>query len=82
MINFNNTWYSRFSRISQQYSLFNKYIWECVTTGERTLPILNGILNNVHIGWPWRFLKTQVKDYRMSELFRNLHEALPSICPS
>ncbi|MBN1265264.1 MAG: hypothetical protein JXA25_07210 [Anaerolineales bacterium] len=81
VINFNNTWYSRFSRISQRSLLFNKYIWESVTTGERTLPLLNGLLNSVHIGWPWRFLKTQVKDYKMSELFRNLHEALPSDMP-
>jgi len=81
VINWCNTWYSRFSRISQQSSLFNKYVWESETTGDPTLPILDQFLNWWIIGWPWRFLKTQVKDYKMSELFRNLHEALPSDMP-
>jgi len=81
VIHFCNTWYSRFSRISQRSQLFNRYVWESVTTGERTLPVLNAFLNSWLIGWPWRFLKTQVKDYRMSELFRNLHQALPSEIP-
>jgi hypothetical protein len=30
------------------------------------------LLNNIIEGWPWRFLKTNVKDYKMSELFSNL----------
>ena len=73
--------YSRFSRWSQKSALFNKYVWESVTTGESTLPGLNAFLNNWIVGWPWRFLKTNVKDYKMSELFRNLHQALPSDMP-
>ena len=73
--------YSRFSRWSQKSALFNKYVWESVTTGEPTLPGLNAFLNNWIVGWPWRFLKTNVKDYKMSELFRNLHQALPSDMP-
>jgi hypothetical protein len=81
IINHCNTWYSRFSRISQRSSWFNKHIWEPVTTGEKTLPGLNGFLNNWIVGWPWRFLKTNVKDYMMSELMGNLHKALPSEMP-
>ncbi len=81
VINWCNTWYSRFSRLSQQSKLFNDYVWESVTTGEKTLPGLNAFLNAWIVGWPWRFLKTNVKDYKMSELFRNLHEALPQDIP-
>ena len=76
-----NKWYSRFSRLSQRSGLFNRYVWESATTGESTLPGLNWVMNNWIVGWPWRFLKTNVKDYEMSELFRNLHEALPSDMP-
>ena len=76
-----NKWYSRFSRISQRSQLFNKYIWESMTTGEPSLPILNSLLNAWIVTWPWRFLKTNVKDYKMSELFKNLHEALPPEMP-
>ncbi len=76
-----NKWYSRFSRLSQRSELFNKYVWESVTTGERTLPLLWQFLNWWPVGWPWRFVKTNVKDYKMSELFRNLHQALPSDMP-
>lgn len=82
VINYCNTWYSRFSRISQRSRLFNKYVWEPVTTGEPTLPGLSKLLNTWIVGWPWRFLKTNVKDYKMSELFRNLYEALPSDMPT
>lgn len=81
VINWCNTNYSRFSRLSQRNALFNKYIWECLTTGEPTLPGLNWLLNQWIVTWPWRFLKTEVKDYQMSELFRNLYEALPSDVP-
>lgn len=81
VINWCNTNYSRFSRLSQHNALFNKYIWECLTTGEATLPGLNWLLNQWIVTWPWRFLKTEVKDYQMSELFRNLYEALPSDVP-
>lgn len=76
-----NKWYSRFSRLSQRSGLFNKYVWESVTTGERTLPGLWQFLNWWPVGWPWRFVKTNVKDYKMSELFRNLHQALPPDMP-
>ena len=38
-------------------------------------------LNACIAAWPWRFLKTNVKDYKMSELFRNLYRALPSDMP-
>jgi hypothetical protein len=81
VINYCNTNYSYFSRLSQRSKWFNKYVWESVTTGEPTLPILNSLLNNWIIAWPWRFLKTNVKDYKMSELFKNLHQALPSEMP-
>jgi hypothetical protein len=81
VINWCNTGYSRMSRMSQRSRLFNKYVWEPVTTGEPTLPILSTFLNAYINGWPWRFLKTNVKDYKMSELFRNLHQALPSDMP-
>jgi hypothetical protein len=81
VINYCNTNYSWFSRLSQRSKWFNKHIWEAVTTGEPTLPILSSILNEWIIAWPWRFLKTNIKDYKMSELFRNLHEALPSDMP-
>jgi hypothetical protein len=81
VINWCNTNYSGFSRLSQRCGLFNKYIWESLTTGDPSLPVLNEILNNWIVTWPWRFIKTNVKDYKMSELFRNLYEALPSDIP-
>ncbi len=81
IINWCNTNYSFFSRVSQRSALFNKYIWEPETTGERSLPILNEFLNSWIEGWPWRFLKTNVKDYMMSELFKNLYGALPKDMP-
>lgn len=73
--------YSFFSRLSQRSRLFNKYVWEAVTTGEPTLPGISWFLNTFTFAWPWRFLKTNVKDYKMSELFRNLHQALPADMP-
>jgi hypothetical protein len=57
VINWCNTYYSKFSRLSQQNAFFNKYIWEILTTGDRSLPILDTILNNWIVTWPWRFLK-------------------------
>ncbi len=81
VINRCNKNYSYWSRISQRSKLFNKYVWETVTTGEPTLPILSQFLNAWIPGWPWRFLKTNVKDYKMSELFKNLFQALPSAMP-
>lgn len=73
VINWCNTWYSHWSRLYQRSKLFNKYVWEPVTTGEPTLPGLSWFMNTWIVGWPWRFLKTNVKDYKMSELFKNLH---------
>jgi hypothetical protein len=81
VIKYCNNNYSYFSRLSQKSNFFNKYVWEAVTTGEPTLPVLSWLLNTWIVGWPWRFLKTNVKDYKMSELFKNLHEALPSDMP-
>jgi len=81
VINRCNTNYSFFSRLSQRSEWFNRYVWEAVTTGEPTLPVLNQLLNYFIFGWPWRFIKTNVKDYKMSELFRNLFEALPTDMP-
>jgi len=81
VINRCNTNYSACSRWSQRSRWFNKHIWEAVTTGEPTLPILSNFLNTWIAGWPWRFLKTNVKDYKMSELFRNLFQALPADMP-
>jgi hypothetical protein len=81
VINYCNRNYSFFSRLSQRSKLFNKYVWESVTTGEPTLPILSSFLNFYIEGWPWRYLKTNVKDYKMSELFKNLFQALPQDMP-
>ena len=80
-INWWNTNYSKYSRVSQRSALFDKYVWESVTSGDRTLPGLNWWLNSTAIGWPWRFLKANARDYRKSELFANLHRALPSDMP-
>jgi hypothetical protein len=76
-----NTNYSKYSRLSQRSRLFNRYVWESVTSGDRTLPGLDWLLNNRAIGWPWRFLKANARDYRKSELFANLHRAMPSDQP-
>jgi len=81
VINWCNTNYSRFSRISQKSNLFNKYVWESLTTGDPSLPGLNTLFNKWIVTWPWRFVKTEVKDYKMSELFSNLYAALPSDIP-
>jgi len=81
VINWWNTNYSKYSRVSQRSRLFNKYVWESVTSGDRTLPGLNWALNNYAIGWPWRFLKANARDYRKSELFAPLHRALPTDMP-
>ena len=80
-INWWNTNYSKYSRLSQRSKWFNKHVWESVTSGDRTLPGLNWALNNWAVGWPWRFLKANARDYRKSELFANLHRALPSDMP-
>ncbi len=76
-----NANYSKYSRISQRYAWFDKYVWESLTTGEPTLPGLDALFNYMTSTWPWRFLKTEVKDYKMSELFNNLYGALPSDMP-
>ena len=81
VINWWNTNYSKFSRLSQRSPLFNRFVWESVTTGDRTLPGLWWALNNFAAGWPWRFLKANARDYRMSELFADLHRALPPETP-
>lgn len=81
VINWCNTNYSHYSRISQRSELFNKYVWESLTTGNPSLPGLNAIFNKWIVTWPWRFNKTEVKDYKMSELFKNLYSALPSDTP-
>ncbi len=81
VINWCNSWYSRFSRRSQRSAAFNNHVWESVTTGNRTLPLLNGLLNSWIVGWPWRFLKTNVKDYMMSSLFREMYGTLPREIP-
>ena len=81
VINWWNTRYSRFSRLSQRSRFFNQRVWEAVTTGNDTLPGLSWALNNYAAGWPWRFLKANARDYRMSELFGPMHSALPSDIP-
>jgi hypothetical protein len=43
---------------------------------------LDALFNYMTSAWHWRFLKTQVKDYKMSELFNNLYAALPSDMPT
>jgi hypothetical protein len=82
VINWCNTNYSKYSRISQRYPWFDKYVWESLTTGEPSLPGLNWLFNNWIVTWPWRFLKTEVKDYKMSELFKNLYATLPADMPT
>ncbi len=81
VINWCNSNYSRFSRLSQRYKWFDKYVWESLTTGNPSLPGLNTLFHNWIVAWPWRFLKTEVKDYKMSELFDRLYAALPSDMP-
>lgn len=81
VINWWNTGYSRMSRRSQRSRLFNRYVWEPVTSGEKTVPGLSHLLHHSAYGWPWKFLKANARDYRMSELFGNLHRALPSDMP-
>ena len=81
VINWCNTLYSKYSRLSQQNKFFNKYVWESITTGEPTLPVLQQLLNSWVLGWPWRFLKANVRDYKMSALLKCIHEALPSDIP-
>lgn len=81
VINWCNTLYSKYSRLSQRNKFFNKYVWESITTGESTLPVLQQLLNSWVLGWPWRFLKANVRDYKMSVLLKCLHEALPSDIP-
>jgi hypothetical protein len=76
-----NDSYSRMSRLSQRSEFFNRHVWEAATTGNRTLPGLDWVMNHWVEWWPWRFVKTNVKDYKMSELFRTLHQALPSDMP-
>jgi hypothetical protein len=81
VINWCNTNYSHYSRISQRSKIFNDYVWESLTTGNRSLPGLNTLFHQWIVTWPWRFLKTEVKDYKMSELFKNLYQALPRDMP-
>lgn len=81
VINWCNGLYSKYSRLSQQNKFFNRYIWESITTGEPTLPVLQQMLNSWVLGWPWRFLKANVRDYKMSALLKCIHEALPSDIP-
>ena len=81
VINWWNTRYSRFSRLSQRSKFFNKHVWEAVTTGNDTLPGISWALNNYAAGWPWRFLKANARDYRMSELFGPMHGSLPAGIP-
>ncbi len=81
VINWCNTLYSKYSRLSQRNKFFNKYVWESITTGEPTLPVLQQLLNSWVLGWPWRFLKANVRDYKMSALLKRIHEALPSDIP-
>lgn len=81
VINWWNSNYTKFSRLSQRSSLFNKYVWESVTTGDRSLPGLWWVLNTYAAGWPWKFLKANARDYRMSELFADLHRSLPQETP-
>lgn len=81
VINWWNSNYSKYSRLSQRSELFNTHVWESITSGDTTLPGLNWLLNNQAIGWPWRFLKANARDYRKSELFGPLHRAFPADMP-
>ncbi|MFP4362353.1 MAG: DUF6938 domain-containing protein [Spirochaetia bacterium] len=74
--------YSYWSRVSQKSNWFNENVWEAITTGEHKNPIVKFVLEKIIETWNWRHIKTNVKDYKMSELFRNLYEALPSDMPT
>ena len=80
VINWCNKWYSRSSRFSQQSSCSTNTFGSRSPRANPPAGILT-LLNNWIVTWPWRFLKTNVKDYKMSELFQNLYQALPSDMP-
>ncbi len=81
VINFCNTWYSKFSRVSQKSSWFNEYIWEPTTSGEPKSKLVSAAIEANIVAWNWRHMKTNIKDYKMSELFKNLYSTLPSDMP-
>ncbi|MCG8572942.1 MAG: hypothetical protein MJB14_22645, partial [Spirochaetes bacterium] len=79
VINWCNTNYSKGSRVSQSSKFFNHNVWEPTTSGEPSF--LSPILESMIVSWNWRHMKTNIKDYKMSELFRNLHQAFPQDMP-
>ncbi len=81
VINWCNTRYSRFSRLSQRSKIFNKHVWESVTTGNDTLPGLSWSPQQLDRGLAVAVSQDQRQDYRMSELFGTMHQALPSDMP-
>jgi len=76
-----NSEYSRLSRFSQRSKLFDRFVWEPVTSGERTLPGLSQIINALPSFWSWKYLKRNALDISSSELFANLYAALPPDLP-
>ena len=49
VINFCNTWYSKFSRVSQKSPWFNEYIWEQTTSGEPKSKLLSWMIEKTII---------------------------------
>jgi uncharacterized membrane protein YfbV (UPF0208 family) len=73
--------YGRLSRLSQINRLFDKFVWEPVTSGKRILRGLSNILNAFTVLWSWKYLKTYMRDVSTSQLFTNLFAALPPDLP-
>ena len=77
-INWWNTNYSKYSRLSQRSGHVQQVRLGVGHVGRHDTPRdSTGSLNNHAMGWPWRFLKANARDYRKSELFANLHRAMP-----
>ena len=76
-----NSTYSRLSRLSQDSRLFERFVWEPYTAGERTLPGLSQIMNAWPSLWSWKHLQGNLRDANSSELFANLFAALPPDLP-
>ena len=73
--------YSRLSRFSQHSKLYDRYVWEYVTSGRDTLPGLSQILNMMTNMWSWKYLQGYLRDYSTSSLMGNLYAALPETLP-
>jgi len=73
--------YSMFSKLSQKSRFFNKYLWEPLTTGENATSMVSFIFNSMILTWPWKYLKSSLKEVKTSQMFASLFQALPSDVP-